>query len=202
VKNNVVMLAAIMVLLFSCTPQPYPLKIWNEEKILSDDYGVVIFSTSSTLSKEVYNLKIDSEGEQKLSAMLGGTMFPINNKAKLSHYSDHYGHIWVVAIPAGPYSFSMDLANPYKRLVYPNLPLAFNVIQDSVTYIGDISLHPTEAKPLEVFDRFERDKGLIASAAPNILSENIIVRPMIVGEFIKDKSRLELILSQLFLLAH
>ncbi len=92
-----------------------------------DDAGCIASATDLVL-QDAYTHKLI----KKLS---------VNYWAFKSDFSDHFGHVYAIALPPGLYAFRIGAANPYASYGEGHVGLGFRVKAGELKYVGDFWLH-------------------------------------------------------------
>ena len=118
-------------------------------------------------------------------------MVAVDTSYSKSDFSDHFGFVHAVRLPAGQYYVAPWLANHVINPV--QVPrYDFTVGAGETVYLGEyrMSVSCSASTNAAIFDKWERDRSLFAQRNPSIDLANVAVRPLtLTGAALGEASR-------------
>lgn len=137
--------------------------------------GIVVLSTGSDRECAVYSKFLYIKDGQSGADVPGLPAMSMDVYAVKSDFTDHYGTVNALALPAGKYFLSPRNAN--WQIVSKNATLLpFEVVAGQTTYLGELFLTPGcgPERHLAVRDQYPRDMRVLVSKNPAFAQREVV----------------------------
>lgn len=153
---------------------------YSPERINLGDFqkageGIVVLSTGAERDCAVYSKFLYVKDGKTGGDVPGMSGMSIDVYAIKSDFTDHYGTVNAIHLPAGKYFLAPRYAN-WQFVSKTNPMLPFDVVAGQTTYLGEVYLRPScgPESAMAVRDQYPRDMRLLISKNPAFAQRQVV----------------------------